>query len=304
MTAPICVGVEGGGTHTTALAVTLDGSPVARRVGAAALIKSPEPAARLAELESLVRHLIQEAGSQPPVAALCCALAGVGREHVRLAVEQELVRASLADKVSVITDAEAALQDAFGDGPGVLLISGTGSIAWGRDAQGRPARVGGWGILLGDEGSGYAMGLAALRAIARADDGRAQTTALTSVILARFALQAPSDLIAWTDNATKAQIAAIAPAVLTVADRDDTAATIVNQAADALVSHLSALLVRLAPWTEPPRVALAGGTLAAGRAFRSVVERVIREREPGCLILTSEIDGARGATAFARKLAG
>ncbi len=304
MTAQICVGVEGGGTHTTALVIGIDGSPLARRVGTAGLVKSPDPEAHVADIETLVRRIVQEVGATPPVAALCCALAGAGREPARTEVEHALARTRLARHVRVITDAEAALQDAFDDGPGVLLVSGTGSIAWGRDAEGRAERVGGWGMLLGDEGSGYAMGLAALRAVVRAADGRDPPTALTNPVLSRTGLPQPPDLIAWADSATKAQIAGLAPLVMAASNKDEVAAAIISEAAHALVNHLSALLRRLAPWHDPPRVALAGGTLVPGRAFRAVVERFINEREPSCVILSADIDGARGAAAIARRLAG
>lgn len=204
------VGVDGGGTRATALAVDHHGAALARRVGEAGRVDSGDPLAGVPALEALVRDVIAQAGGSPPAASLCCALAGVGRERVRDAVEGALVGAGLAQSVRVITDAEAALFDAFGDGPGILLIAGTGSVAWGRGRDGTIARVGGWGMRLGDEGSGYAIGLAGLRAVVHAADGRSGATALSSPILEYTATREPADLVAWTDRASKGEIAAIA----------------------------------------------------------------------------------------------
>lgn len=294
------LGVEGGGTRATALAVTIDGTPLARRTGAPGLVLSTEPLARLPALETLIRDVIAEAGGRPPVASLCCALAGVGRAAVRHAVERALERTGLARAVKLVTDAEAALFDAFEEGPGLLLIAGTGSVAWGRGADGGIARAGGWGVHLGDEGSGYAIGLAGLRAVAHAADGRAGATALTPAILEHAATSDPLELIGWADRASKAEVGALAPVVLAAAEGDATARAIVDQAAADLAAHVEALVSRLSPWAVSPRVALAGGLLAPGRTYRATVEAAIRVQVPECVTLPVAVDGARGAASLAR----
>lgn len=297
----IHVGVDGGGTRATALAVDPDGAPLARCMGEAGRVDSSDPLAGVPALEALVREAIEAAGASPPAVSLCCALAGVGREAVRDAVERALTAPALAQRVRVVTDAEAALFDAFGEGAGVLLIAGTGSIAWGRRADGAVARVGGWGMRLGDEGSGYSIGLAGLRAVAHAADGRAAATALSSPILEHTATREPADLIAWVDTASKGEIAALAPVVLAAAATGDPAAQrIVERAAHDLAAHVAALLSRLPPSNAPPRIALAGGLLTHASALRPAVEATIRARMQACIILPDSPDGARGAAALAR----
>src|SRR5690606_14401309 len=166
----LIVGIDGGATHTTAVVVDESGTELARVEGGPGIINPADPAACVGRLAVLAWSAITAADAFAPVHALCCALAGAGRPEVREGVRAELVREQIARHVTITTDAEAALADAFGDEPGILLIAGTGSIAWGRAEDGRLVRCGGWGALLGDEGSGYALGLGALGSAARAAD--------------------------------------------------------------------------------------------------------------------------------------
>jgi glucosamine kinase len=299
--APLYIGVEGGGTRTTVVVVEADGSPVARVEGGPGLVGGSGSDARLEALASLVRIALQRSGRRPPVEALCCALAGVGREPERTGVQRALERAGLARCCLVTTDAEAAFHDAFGQGPGVLLISGTGSIAWGRSTRGELSRVGGWGILLGDEGSGYAMGLAALRAVVRADDGRDPPTALAPPILAACRVADAPGLIAWSHRAGKSDVAGLAPIVVAAAEAgDDAARLIVGDALTELARLVAALIERLQPWSGRPRVALAGGVLAADSPMRGLVTRALRSLAVAPEVLDREVDGARGAAELAR----
>jgi glucosamine kinase len=196
----LVVGVDGGATQARALVTDLEGRTRGRATAGAALGRPSEPVAVVPGLLALTRSAVEDAGAELPVAALCCALAGVGRERERDLVERALAGAGVAQRVRVVTDAEAALHDAFRDGPGIVLIAGTGSVAWGRGPDGRVARAGGWGALLGDEGSGYALGLGALRAVLRAHDGRARPTTLTGAVLRETGLNEAAELVRWAES--------------------------------------------------------------------------------------------------------
>ena len=178
----VFVGIDGGGSRATAVATDVEGRELARVEGGPGRIRLDAPGTGAHVLADLVDHVIREAGARLPAAGLICALAGAGREDARRELAAALLREAVAIRLRVVTDAEAAYQDAFGGGPGILLIAGTGSIAWGRDADGRTIRAGGWGALLGDEGSGYDLGLRALRAVLHAHDGRGPATGLTGTI--------------------------------------------------------------------------------------------------------------------------
>jgi glucosamine kinase len=196
------------------------------------------------------------------------------------------------------TDVAAAFHDAFGDGPGILIISGTGSIAWGRAENGRQGRVGGWGHHIGDEGSGYAIGVDALRRVARHADGRAPHTHLQRLVLQHLGLHQVDELVHWAAVASKAEVAALAPVVaLASSEYDEVAGEILTQAVEELEGHVLAILESLGPWAHPPQVALAGGLLRSGRALRAPLLTLLsKHRLP---VLGRELDPARGAARLA-----
>lgn len=293
------IGIDAGGTRSEAVAIDEQRNERAREAGAPALLDATNAERTATDLADLARRTAGKAGGD--VAALCCAVAGAGREEQRAELEAALRRINVAPYAIVITDSEAAMHDAFGDGPGILLIAGTGSIAWGRAADGRTARVGGWGALLGDEGSGYAIGLAALRAVARAHDGRARKTRLRDTVLNALALGSPEALIPWAARAGKKDVAALAPRVLHAASQGDAAAdAIARRAAAHLARHVTTLARQLGPWPERPALALAGGLLAPTSHLRPLL--LPRLPLDHLHLHPSPIDPARGAATRALTL--
>jgi glucosamine kinase len=261
------------------------------------------PEAAAAPIATIVRLAADAAGRVLPCTALWAGIAGAGREAVRQSAEEAVSKLGLAQIARLGTDAKAAFHDAFGDGPGILLISGTGSVAWGRNERGVEGRVGGWGSLLGDEGSGYAIGLGALRRIVRAADGRAPATSLRRAILPHLGLDQAESLVTWAAEATKADIAAMVPVVVVCARAGDSVAEeILSRAGDALARHLLAVLDNLGPWSVAPTVALTGGLLQAGGPLRHALEVAIAQH--GLRTLDRDPDAALGAARLARELAG
>jgi len=300
---PLFVGIDGGGTRTTAVATDAEGRVRGRATGEAGLVNVLEPIARAGSLAALARAAAEAAGETTPVEAFCCGLAGAGRDPERMALQRALLDSGVALRVRVTTDAEAAMADAFGaGGAGILIIAGTGSIAWARDAAGRTARAGGWGYQLGDEGSAWALGMGALHAVVQAHDGRDLATALSAAVLEITAVSAPEGLIAWTAAASKGDVAALAPAVCAAAaSGDPIAIAIVQQAAHDLAKHFRALYRRLAPWPESPVLALSGALVAPGGPLRPAVQAAV-ERIAPARPLDRPIDAAAGAAALARAL--
>jgi N-acetylglucosamine kinase-like BadF-type ATPase len=309
VTAPLYVGIDGGGTRARAVAIDPDGRVVARREGAAGIVHPSDPCAAAEAAARLARAVLEDAAAAGAgggdlvrrAAALCCGLAGAGRAQEREAVRVGLMLEDVAARVHVVGDAEPALEDAFGAGAGILLIAGTGSIAWARTADGRVVRVGGWGQLLGDEGSGYDVGLQALRAVARAADGRAAPTALTGIVLEGTDCRAPEDLIRFAAGAAKADIAALAPVVLDCAAGGDPAARAIHRAAvDALVELVTTVASRAG--LHAPRLAFTGGLLAPGAPLRAAVADLLLQALPGTSLHTGDVDAARGAALMARRI--
>jgi glucosamine kinase len=295
------IGIDGGGTRTRALAIDDRGDELARVEGPAALADARNPGAAAEPIAEVARSAAEAAGRALPCSGLWAGIAGAGRETVRSSVEQAVVRTGIAKVVRIGTDVEAAFVDAFAQGPGILLISGTGSVAWGRDGEGRVGRVGGWGSLLGDEGSGYAIGLESLRRIARDVDGRGPETRLEEAILDHLRLDRADSLVSWAAEATKAEIAALVPVVVDSSRRGDpVAGEILVKAAEELSGHVLTVLSNLGPWASPPTVALAGGLLAPGGPLRRAMEVLIAEHS--LPMLEREPDAAMGAAKMAQRL--
>lgn len=292
------VGVDGGGTSVRAVIVDAEG----RVLGRGEAPGAPARASRPDEAASAVRLAVEAAAEQArielPARVLWAGLAGAGSDPARNAVLELLDDGSLADHVGVETDVDIAYADAFGAGPGVLLVAGTGSIAVA--ANGRACRrVGGWGPHVGDEGGGYAIGMAALRAVVRMHDGREPRTGLPKDVLAHIGVDRVDGLPTWIDTASKREIASLAPLVVRRSEEGDASArAIVDRAVDDLVELVQGAVAATAPWTEDAALVLWGGLLTEAGPLRS---RLIAALHALPVRLSEvELDPARGAALRAR----
>ena len=301
MTGPYVAGVDGGGTRTRALLLARDGATAARAEGPAALVRPDRPAPAARVVADTVRRATEAAGVALPLPAVWAGLAGAGRPRVRRALEAALRDERIARAVRVGTDVEAAFHDAFGAGPGIVVVAGTGSVVLGAAEDGRRLQVGGWGGVMGDEGSGYHIGVSALRAIAAATDRRGPPTALTAVVLGSLGLDRPRQLPAWTESAAKADLAALAPLVIRAArSGDGPANAVIRRALDALGDQLSAAIRELFPPGNQPPVALTGGLIAPNGPLRADFERLVSST--GGHLLPRAVIPERGAARLALTL--
>ena len=296
----VFIGIDGGGSRTSAAVTDAAGEILARAEGERGRIDPLDPTAGSKPLAELARRALESAGIKPPAESLCCALSGAGREAERALLEEALRTENVATTCIVVPDAEAALQDAFGAGSGILLVCGTGSIAWGRAEDGRVARVGGWGYQIGDEGSGYAIGVAAVREALRAYDGRSGDTALLALVLEQTGVAEPDDLVRWSAGAGTRAIANLVPSVIALAAEDPAAAGIVDSAARELAAHVAAVHARLEPWSETVPIAMTGGLISLGGPLRASVESALSEWSLDLALLDRDIDAALGAATLAR----
>jgi N-acetylglucosamine kinase-like BadF-type ATPase len=283
------VGVDGGGTSTRAVVVDADGRILGRAKGRGAVATSTAPAHAADAVRTVVEAVVREAGVDGRASVLWAGLAGAGQAHARDGVARALEAAVIAERVIVGTDVEAAFYDAFEEGPGVLLIAGTGSIAWARDDEGRTLRVGGWGAQLGDEGSGYAIGLAGLRAVMRSLDGREPATTLSVLLPDACGVTEAEALVGWIESAGKGEVASLAPRIAAAAaEGDQVARSIVNHAVTELVAH-----VRAASLTMGRPVLLWGGLAADDGPLAASLRRALEEA--GYQVPERQLDPARGA---------
>ncbi len=298
------VGVDAGGTHAVAVVVDPSGREVGRGSAPGAVASAASVEAAADAVARAASEALAAAGRAWPVDALWAGVAGAGSDTVRAALEVALAQRVTARQLGVGTDMEAAFESAFGRGPGILLIAGTGSVAMARDRDGLLRRAGGWGRALGDEGGGYWIAMQALGAVARAEDGRAQATALREAVLHRLSLDAPRSLVAWVEHASKGEVAALAPTVLTVAEQGDpVAASIATDAAAALRSHVIALLEAMerdGAAEDTCALALSGGLIREGGPLRPTLERMLRPL--GLPLHLGPLDPPRGAAELAARL--
>ena len=301
----VVAGVDGGGTKTRVIIADETGKTLADVEGPASAVRPGHADQSAAAIAATVRHALEEAelGLVVP-RVLSVGVAGVGREPERQALWQALAAMEIADEVVVNTDAMIALDDAFSDGVGVLLIAGTGSFCFGRGPSGTVARCGGWGPVIGDEGSGAWIGRRALSVVTAASDGREPETALIGAILTAAQVNDVNDLVAWAAAATPAALASLAPAVISEADAGDLRANaILSMAAEELVLHIRALARQLfVDERAAVPVALTGGLLKRGAPLRKRLEQRMKSAVPGAQLQGGEVDAARGAVRDALRI--
>lgn len=248
----ILIGLDIGGTKTQGLRAE-DGTVVREAVGGSANVQNVSPTAAAAVLGQLLAEL--------GAADADVVVAGAG--GVDTAADEEALRGLIGPhagraRVVVVHDTRLVLA-AGGCSTGIAVIAGTGSAAWGTTPDGREARAGGWGHLLGDEGSGYWIGRELVRrALARHDDGLSPD-ALDRAVLAHCALAEPGGLIERFHGAPERGFwAGLSRVALTAAEHDDDAMLLVDRAAGAL-ADLAATVSRRLALTGPVVV---GGGLA------------------------------------------
>jgi N-acetylglucosamine kinase-like BadF-type ATPase len=239
-----------------------------------------------------------------PAVAACFGLAGAGRESEQKRIAEWAKSFGVAHIVRVVGDAEPILAAASPDGCGIALICGTGSLAWGRNQRGEVARSGGWGYLLGDEGSGYAIARAGLIAALRAADGRGEPTAILSRILAELKAASPDTLVerVYSSEMTRERLAGLAKIVFDAAHDDAVAQSIIATAAGDLAEMIGALAGRLHFSSGEYALALTGSVILNQPVLRQQLLAQLAER--GCPPKAESLvpDPVRGAIRLARSI--
>lgn len=303
----ILIGVDGGGSKTRVLVGDDAGNELARAEGGRSAVRPGEAEASARVIAALVREALSQAvlpGAVEP-RVLFCGVAGVGREVEQRSLRTALEAEELAESVVIEADGAIALYDAFADGPGILLVAGTGSIAYGRGPTGTTQRCGGWGPHVGDEGSGGWIGRRALAIVAAATDGREPETALVGAILTATQTSEPPELIPWAASADARALSQLAPVVMATASAGDSRAnSLVTLAAEELVTHVRSLASQLfGDERASISVALSGGLLKKGSLLRKRVEQRLRSAVPGARLRPDEVIPERGALrAAARRI--
>lgn len=304
---PYVFGVDGGGSTCRAILITESGRVVFYGKGAGVNYHEVGASTAVRTIEKLYQEALSKARARKDECiGIGLGLAGAGR-----AKDQEILTPLFHDAFGntpflLTTDADIALTSGTLSDSGIIVIAGTGAMIYGRNEAEECSRVGGYGPLVSDEGGGYRIGLEALRRVVRAYDGCDLETLLSERILAHFELKTFEDLISWVNSAeaTREQIASIAPLVMRAATENDPVADeLMNEAADALAIGVEALHQRL-QFPDRFEVVLSGGLLTNSTNYAQVVRRKILYLLPGATITPPKMEPVFGAALFAYSLTG
>ena len=303
------LGIDAGGTKTVCLLADESGRIVAEARGPGANLQ----ASGELEVEKVLHEVMEEAlGDRGIVpAAICLGIAGVDRPDDSATVGAIMRRIGYKARTLVVNDALVALEAGAPGQPGVVVISGTGSISYGRNGRGEAARSGGWGYVLGDEGSGYWIGRAAIRAVLREADKRGPETSLSDMLLNHFNVSQAQGLIheVYNTQLKPPAIGALAKCVQAAFSQgDEVAIGILRAAADELEGAALSVARRLDLIGEAFPFILAGGIfravpwleqeLARRLPIASRQSRVeLLQREPATGAVTLALEEARGHAA-------
>jgi N-acetylglucosamine kinase-like BadF-type ATPase len=274
------LGIDGGGTSTHAWLASPGQRILGRGRAGPSNAKAVGLEAAHRALDNAITTAFHDSGRpREPVAVACLGLAGFDRPADREILESWSHEDDWAERLVLANDGDLVVAAGTAEGWGIGLIAGTGSIAVGRAADGRTARAGGWGHLIGDEGSAYWVVLESLRQVVRRADGREparpDTDPLRERLCRALGVSTPSEIVSalYAPGIDRTLIAALAPEVLAAAGEDAKVfEEVLAPAANALAEQVAAV-ARALHWPEGPLpLAYAGGFLLSARA---VAQRMI-----------------------------
>jgi N-acetylglucosamine kinase-like BadF-type ATPase len=300
------IGMDGGGTKTNCIITDLDGNLLYECNGGPSnfLMLGTEIVSET--LLQLITKCTDELKiSSDDVAAVVIGTTGAGRKNDAEKLEHDFIsyagfKAVGFRKFKVDSDARIALEGAFSGKPGSILIAGTGSIMFGKDNNDNMIRVGGFGRMMGDEGSGYVLGRKGLTAVSKEFDGRGAKTLITELLKEMFHISTPEGLITEVYK-NNFDIASAAPAVTEAAQQGDkTALRIIDEETDELTEHVETMYKKLKE--KRMNLALIGSLLTHDNVYSEYFRRKIKDRLTGVTIKEPDYPPAMGAVLMAKKL--
>jgi glucosamine kinase len=313
---PYYLAIDGGGTKTRCLLADETTVLANAMAGGSNLVRLGEWQAKEA-LHTAIDKVCTTAKISPAqIRAVCIGAAGAARPEIAAKIRNilgELMMGATPANIEVVGDAEIALEAAFGAGPGVIVIAGTGSIAYGRDPVGRIVRAGGWGFAISDEGSGHWIGRRAISAILNARD-QGQETALTAMIFQAWKIATIDELVQQANSTPPPDFPRLFPVVLRAADENDAIARDLLAEAGVKLANLAAIVVRrlasqtsiATPVAGPPAVAvlpvaMTGSVFRQSAVVRQIFYNTLEQSFPGIDLRQDLADPVQGALARAKR---
>lgn len=298
---PLYLGIDGGGTQTTC--AVGDGLRVLATsvAGGSNIVRVGEPEARTNLRDAVTKACAAARVSPAAVEAAVIGIAGASVPPVKDAVAA-MIGDLVPGEIEVVGDMVIAMEAAFPGLPGVVVIAGTGSVAFGRNHLGEAGRAGGWGSAISDEGSGYWIGRAAVSAVMRAHDS-AESTTLSRGILDRWRLNSLEELVQKANASPPPGFAELFPAVESAAAAGDPVAQqILAAAGNELATLASVVIGRLWPAEHAVPIAMGGGVFAHSPLVRDTFWKELRTQCPGAAVNFKIIQPVAGALWMARRM--
>jgi glucosamine kinase len=297
---PFFLGIDGGGTKTRCLVGDDNSLLGAGTAGGCNVVRLGEACARNS-LSAAVHEACVNAGISPQqVARTCAGISGAGDDGIASLVQRLLIEI-VGGAIEVLGDMEVTLEAAFGGGPGIIVIAGTGSIAYGRNSRGEKARAGGWGRVASDEGAGHWVAVRALAAALRARD-EARNSKLLSALMSALDVRTAEDLVLKLNEDPVRDYASLFPLVLASAEADDPdAIEVLENAGNELAKLANVIAKRLFAGDDEIAVATHGGVFANSATVKHAFERRILQWDPRTKVISGEFDPALGALDRARR---
>lgn len=297
------IGIDGGGTKTALKLADEQGNLALVNEGGPCNINSMGREYVQKMLKELIEDTLNKANiTMDQIKVLCIGTAGVDRPADKK-IMTEIIKATGFEGNTIVTnDAETALFGGVGGDEGVILISGTGSICFGRNSSGESKRSGGWGHIIGDEGSGYYIGINAINRIAKAHDGIEEKTIMTDLILNHLNLQSPEGLIefVYRSGAGKSEIASLARLVDEAYKQGDTIAEeILLRSAFELFLCCKAVIDYLKLNNKEATLAVNGSVIEKNECVSSEFRRLMKKNYPLIKVTNMKNDAAWGAVLMA-----
>ena len=296
------IGIDGGATKTIAIFGSGDGKILGRGRGGSSNYHNVGTSKAIESIKRAANEARMHAGIGTKKAEIAIvALAAIDSSGDHRAATRFARKTNIARRIFVVHDSIAYLQSAFHGQPGIMVESGTGCVAAGINSTGRYVRVGGWGALVDDQGSGYDIGRKALNAAFRAADGRGPKTRLVSAIRKKFRLKNLEDLIYMIYSAgfTVDQIASLAYLVSKEAPHDIVSRGILRDAGTTLGELACVVAKRLGINRNHFKVAAIGGVFNSGKYLTTAFSQRIKQEYPQAEIVRPEIEPALGAFSLA-----
>jgi len=298
----IFLGIDGGGSKTLCLIGDETSVLGSGSAGGSNFVRTGEAQAK-ESLAAAIRQACMVANVQPSeIISTCAGMAGVVSSETADSVRRMLAEIVPGD-VEIVGDNAIALEAAFGGGPGVIVIAGTGSIAYGQNAAGETARAGGWGFAVSDEGSGQWIGRTAVSSLLRAQDEGRETN-LPEVVTKQWKLNSPAQIVLAANSTPPPDFAALVPGVLAAAESGDfLAREILTRAGEELAKLAAIAARRLFGAAESVPVAMVGGVFGNSALVRQSFYNHLRAEFPHAVLQAEVVEPVRGALRLARKIA-